>query len=217
MSYLRIKWIKGHPYLYEQASYREGDKVRTKHIRYVGKYGYAGSGRSSGGPSGFTPPPGLSPERKAYVDKEINRLKLRDKFPFDCDILRQYLYHQDYKLRFNSRRKKMLGYVESSRNGSGQTVKVLELGLRSDSDAFTWLHEMGHSLEHADGLVDNELTKLRFEFAAEAYRRYKTAIEQLQQGQISEAESFIHKYGALIDIRQHDIASESKKSLKLIN
>ena len=111
----------------------------------------------------------------------------------------------------------MLGYVESSRNGSGQTVKVLELGLRSDSDAFTWLHEMGHSLEHADGLVDNELTKLRFEFAAEAYRRYKTALEKLHQGQISEAESFIHKYGALIDIRQHDIASESKKSLKLLN
>lgn len=109
-----------------------------------------------------------------------------------------------------------MGYVESSRNGFGRTVKVLELGLRSDSDAFTWLHEMGHSLEHADGLVDTEIDKLRFEFAGEAYRSYKTALEQLQQGQISKTESFIHKYGALIDIRQRDIPSETKQSLKLL-
>lgn len=38
MSYVRKKKIGKHEYLYEQKSVREGDKVRTQHVRYIGKH-----------------------------------------------------------------------------------------------------------------------------------------------------------------------------------
>lgn len=37
MVYYRQKTIKGHTYWYLQESYREGDKVRTRTIAYIGK------------------------------------------------------------------------------------------------------------------------------------------------------------------------------------
>lgn len=36
MAYKVVKWRKGHPYLYEQETYREGGKVKTR-CRYLGK------------------------------------------------------------------------------------------------------------------------------------------------------------------------------------
>jgi predicted ABC-type ATPase len=44
MSFVRAKTIKGHSYLYEQASFRVGGQVVSKHIRYIGKHG----GKSTG-------------------------------------------------------------------------------------------------------------------------------------------------------------------------
>jgi hypothetical protein len=52
MSYLRDKKIGNNYYTYEQESYREGKKVRTRHIRYVGRA--SGSSVSSSGRVGTT-------------------------------------------------------------------------------------------------------------------------------------------------------------------
>lgn len=50
MGYIRTKTIKGNDYLYEQESYRVGNQVRTRHIRYVGKGGnLRGSGLQGSG------------------------------------------------------------------------------------------------------------------------------------------------------------------------
>ena len=37
MTFIRIKVIKGHPYYYEQTSVWKDGKVKTKHVRYIGK------------------------------------------------------------------------------------------------------------------------------------------------------------------------------------
>lgn len=37
MSYIRIKTINGNDYLYEQESFREGNKVKSRHVKYIGK------------------------------------------------------------------------------------------------------------------------------------------------------------------------------------
>jgi hypothetical protein len=38
MAYIKEKFINGSgPYLYLQESYREGDKVKTRHLKYLGK------------------------------------------------------------------------------------------------------------------------------------------------------------------------------------
>ena len=43
MSYKRIKYIKGNPYLYQVHSERHGDKVRQVHEKYIGKYDKIGT------------------------------------------------------------------------------------------------------------------------------------------------------------------------------
>ena len=48
MAYVRYKTIGGNRYAYLQESYRDGGKVRTRHIRYIGG---SGGGGSSGGSS----------------------------------------------------------------------------------------------------------------------------------------------------------------------
>lgn len=53
MSYTVVKWVKGHPYLYRQTSFREGKSVRT-----VSTYlGPAGDGAVSGGTGGSADTP----------------------------------------------------------------------------------------------------------------------------------------------------------------
>lgn len=53
MSYTVVKWVKGHPYLYRQTSFREGKSVRT-----VSTYlGPAGDGAASGGAGGSADTP----------------------------------------------------------------------------------------------------------------------------------------------------------------
>ena len=37
MAFIRIKMIKGNPYYYEQESYWKDGRVKTKHVRYIGK------------------------------------------------------------------------------------------------------------------------------------------------------------------------------------
>src|SRR5215212_9486598 len=96
MSYLRVKWIKGHPYFYEQASYRIGKQVKTRHIRYIGKFGWKG-GTGVSHETGFIPPADLTQERQKYINNKLSRLTEGDAYPYERDILRQYLYCQNYK------------------------------------------------------------------------------------------------------------------------
>src|SRR5215213_5219958 len=98
MSYLRVKWIKGYPYLYEQASYRVGKQVKTKHIRYIGRYGYSSGGVGSLGRTGFkyAQPEDLHFLDKEYVDTQISYLKEADNYPYEREILRSYMYFQKY-------------------------------------------------------------------------------------------------------------------------
>ncbi len=51
MAYVRYKNIHGNRYAYLQESYREGGKVKTRHVRYIGG---GGGGGSSGGSLGTT-------------------------------------------------------------------------------------------------------------------------------------------------------------------
>jgi hypothetical protein len=192
MSYIRIKWIKGHPYLYEQASYRVGAKVKTKHIRYIGKHQYVyARGRGAGG---FAPPQGLSQDRKHYIDRQIDRLQLGNKFRYERDILRQYLYHQNYRFIGASGARDSFGYVIRRRSEGG----VLEFGLQGKSDSFTWMHELGHSLEFEDQLIDAELQELRLKFLLEVRVAYLTAVD----GDLSDKEAFITRFAPLIDLRR---------------
>jgi hypothetical protein len=171
-----------------------GKKVKTRHVRYIGKYGYRSSG-SSGGLPGFQPPVGLTAKRKEYVDKEISKLKQGKEYPYELEILRQYLYHHDFEFLGASGRQKphLLGYVIHTLDG-----EVTSLGLQSKSGRFTWIHELGHALEFADKLLDDELTGLRFEFLVQVDRAYR----QAQQDRIEGKALFMQRFGKLINIRQ---------------
>jgi len=58
------------------------------------------------------------------------------------------------------------------------------------------MHELGHLMEFADHLVNDELTKLRLAFRAEIARAYWVA------GSVANKAAFIQQYGSLINLRQ---------------
>ena len=79
MVYTRVKWIKGKPYYYEQKSYRVGNQIKTKHIRYIPK------GRSSSGKN-IPDSPSRATEEKIIKRNIVTASKL-DKRP-NRDIAR---------------------------------------------------------------------------------------------------------------------------------
>ncbi len=202
MSYLRVKWIKGHPYLYEQASYRVGSQVKTKHIRYIGQFGFTGS-------PGFLPPANLTPIRKQAVDTEMTKLSLGSKYPYEREILRTFLYSHNFQFTVKPLSLKY-GQVEISRWGifiqeldkfgllDGAYGRVKELALIPESNAFTWMHEVGHALELQDWVVNKELDNLRAKFVDEVGDAYNRALF----GRIEEKQAFVDRFGELIDIRR---------------
>ena len=190
MSYTRIKWIKGHPYLYVQSSYRVGSRVKTKYIRYIGRFGYGSYQRQ--GIAGFIPPAGLTPERHAYVDKEIAKLKQGTAYQYEREILRQFLYHHNFRFIGASRRRTAWGYVMRQVGGN-----VIEFGVQSTSGNFTWMHELGHALEFQDKIVTEEIRHLREKFIESIAIAYVGAL----YGGLAEKEAFITQYAPLIDIR----------------
>lgn len=187
MSYIRIKWIKGHPYLYEQQSYRVGSKVKTKHIRYIGKFGFTGSGR-------FSAPQSLTEERKTSIDREIARLELGKSYPYEREILRQCLYHHSFPFIVDGSASLWLaeGYVRHT-----DKEVVVGFGVRRASSPFTWMHELGHLLELEDHILDEELKALRSAFTGEIEQSYQQAV----QGGLEAKEVFINTFGRLIDLR----------------
>lgn len=64
MGHIRTKRINGNNYLYEQKSVREGDKVRSKHVRYIG----GGSDKVSFGSSSAVPKKQLTPEQRKKIE-----------------------------------------------------------------------------------------------------------------------------------------------------
>lgn len=191
MSYLRLKWIKGHPYLYEQASYRVGKQVKTRHIRYIGKHGYRGA-TSVGSAAGFQPPGGLTPERRAYIDRYIARLKHGPSQPYEREILRQVLYHHNFAVSI------LTSQTARGQVWHTQAGEVTKFRLRKDAHAFTWLHELSHLLEFGDHLVDDELMTLRAAFRQAIQRAYREAAT----GDVEQKATFIQQFGPLINLRQ---------------
>lgn len=190
MAYIRVKWIKGNPYLYEQESYRVGKKVKTRHIRYIGKFGY--SSASGGFPGDST----VDPSRRKAITTEIEKLEYRNSNPYERSILQTYLEQNDFSFRVGDNDPDLTsatGYVAVQR----RSRKVTEFALCVSSTPTTWMHETGHALELQDQLVDEEIEELRQEFIDSVKADYERAVE----GSMKEIEGFVQKYGHLINLR----------------
>ncbi len=208
MSYLRVKWIKGHPYLYEQASYRVGDKVKTKHIRYVGNFGFVGGGHGGGFPFAEH----ISQKRKKDIDGQIARVYLNNQHPYEREILRRCLYPHKFPLLIGVKEAPDLqgasGYVERTKT---TPTKVTAFALRAESAPFTCMHELGHVFEFGDHIIDDEIDTLRTEFIDQVHQSLTAAV----LGDLAEKEAFIKQYAPLIDIREDFHTQPVKvKSLK---
>jgi hypothetical protein len=163
MSYLRDKKIGNNYYTYEQESYREGKKVRTRHIRYVGRA--SGSSVSSSRRVGTTKTASV-PEHKRpigttkkkqidfYGDvmnkqakrtEEVHRKHIVTYTPYKNDKKEHkftiYVEGKDrttntYPTRFKSK-SKALGTAKRLKVNKGDTISVVEKKEGKLTDVYT--------------------------------------------------------------------------------
>lgn len=202
MAYLRVKWIKGNPYLYEQESYREGDRVRTRHLRYISRQTLATTGEGAGHRRL------VNPQRQRDIDSQFERLELASEYPFEAGLLAECLYQNSIPLRVAE-----AGYTKVAIEGEGAPLKICEsfndyllgghqrkgeLILFSHASPFTWMYTLGKTLVQESQILTHKMDSLLSEYINQIKLAHKQAID----GSYEAAESFIATFGELMDVRK---------------
>ena len=196
MAYLRTKWIKGHPYLYRQESYRENGKVKTRTVEYLGRGFNAGNSLGGGASPGAT-------DSRAAVEKRLTRLEHLPEYPFEAGLLHGYLYRHDAPLRIATPAENLVDGLAMSDTFyeymlAGTIEAEGEYVLQPNASPFAWMHTLGHLLEDNGNLVNKGIARELAAFTAETEQRYTEAIH----GSLAKVEAFIATYGDYIDMPQ---------------